>query len=194
MLTACLVVVDPSRAFASALAVLVVSCPCAFAFAVPAALTRAVAVLARRGVLVVDADALDVLARADCFVFDKTGTLTRPDIDIAAITVHRGSCDEALAIAAALEEGCTHPLAETIRSAARGLEIPCVSKRENARDGVSGIIDGTRRYLGSVAFVASRANVLRCDDADDALVLADMHGEIARIPLREKVDATRRVL
>lgn len=181
---------DPSRALSSALAVLVVSCPCAFALAAPATLTRAVAVLARRGVLVVEADALEVLARADCFVFDKTGTLTHPDIDVAAITVHRGTCNDALAIAAALEDGCTHPLAASVRSAARGLEIPCVSERENARDGVSGIIGGTRRYLGSVAFVASRANVLRRDDADDALVLADMYGEIARIPLREKVDAS----
>ncbi|HEY6941043.1 heavy metal translocating P-type ATPase, partial [Dokdonella sp.] len=70
--------VDPSRAFAATLAVLVVSCPCAFALAVPAALTRALALLARRGVLVVHVDAIEALAGATHVVFDKTGTLTEP--------------------------------------------------------------------------------------------------------------------
>src|SRR5690606_29491794 len=67
-------VVDSSRAFTAALAVLVVSCPCAFALAVPVAVTRALAVLARRGVLVVKPDAIEALAGATHVVFDKTGT------------------------------------------------------------------------------------------------------------------------
>ena len=107
--------VDPSRAFAAALSVLVVSCPCAFALAVPAALTRAVAVLARRGVLVVDADALDVLARADHFIFDKTGTLTHPAIAGDDVLVRRGEASAAIVIAAALEQGNMHPLAAAMR-------------------------------------------------------------------------------
>ena len=73
-------VVDPSRAFSAALAVLVVSCPCAFALAVPAAITRALAVLARCGVLVVKPDAIQALAEATHVMFDKTGTLTEPEL------------------------------------------------------------------------------------------------------------------
>ena len=93
---------DPARAFSAALAVLVVSCPCAFALAVPSALTRAVAVLARQGVLVTDADALEVLARTDHFVFDKTGTLTEPHLSPANVQALRGTSAEALAIASAV--------------------------------------------------------------------------------------------
>ena len=73
-------ILDPSRAFSAALAVLVVSCPCAFALAVPAAITRALAVLARCGVLVVKPDAIQALAEATHVVFDKTGTLTEPEL------------------------------------------------------------------------------------------------------------------
>ncbi|MFC4822629.1 heavy metal translocating P-type ATPase, partial [Dokdonella ginsengisoli] len=82
-------VVDPSRAFTATLAVLVVSCPCALALAVPAALTRALAVLARRGVLVVRPDAIEALATATHVVFDKTGTLTSPQLTLEHLDLLR---------------------------------------------------------------------------------------------------------
>ncbi|MEO6687517.1 MAG: heavy metal translocating P-type ATPase metal-binding domain-containing protein, partial [Dokdonella sp.] len=134
-------VLDPARAFASAVSVLVISCPCAFALAAPASLTRAVALLARNGVLVVDANALETLARVDRFVFDKTGTLTEPRIDIAGISVSRGTREEALGLAAALEQGSTHPLAQALRMAAVGVELPLASALGmTAGGGVSGRI------------------------------------------------------
>ena len=67
---------DPARAFEVALAVLVVSCPCALSLAVPAALAAAHGGLAKLGVLALRGEALDTLARADRIVFDKTGTLS----------------------------------------------------------------------------------------------------------------------
>ncbi|HET7065378.1 MAG TPA: heavy metal translocating P-type ATPase metal-binding domain-containing protein, partial [Rudaea sp.] len=67
-------IIDPSRAFEATVAVLVVSCPCAFALAVPAAITRALAVMAQGRVLVVRPDAVEKLAQATHAVFDKTGT------------------------------------------------------------------------------------------------------------------------
>ncbi|WP_440222067.1 heavy metal translocating P-type ATPase [Dokdonella sp. MW10] len=185
--------IDPSRAFAASLAVLVVSCPCAFALAVPAALTRAVAVLARRGVLVVDADALEALARVDHIVFDKTGTLTEPAIDVAAIEVLRGTRAEAIAKAAALEEGSAHPLAAALRRAA---DVDAGLRTVEARDevaaaGVEAIVDGVRHRLGRAGFAlgiveAGHADAMR-DDEGDALVLADVHGVIARFPVVERV-------
>ena len=178
--------IDPSRAFAAALAVLVVSCPCAFALAVPAALTRAVAVLARRGVLVVEPDALEALARAGHFVFDKTGTLTEPRVDVARSVVSRGTSHEALAIAAALEQGNTHPLAGALRAAAVDIELPGVTNlRHVAGAGVEGDIAGTRYRLGLRRF--SIATTEPDNDAhDSALVLADSEGEIARFVVDEE--------
>ena len=171
---------DPSRAFAAALSVLVVSCPCAFALAVPTALTRAVAVLARRGVLVVDGDALDRIARADYFVFDKTGTLTRPEIAPAESLVHRGDAADALAVAAALEQGSSHPLAFALREAAGAARLPFVANRRNVEGaGVSGRVHGRNYRLGNAAFVTG-------GDARLDLVLADEDGIVAEFAVRER--------
>ena len=172
---------DPSRAFAAALAVLVVSCPCAFALAVPTAMTRAVAVLAKRGVLVVEADALEALAAADHFVFDKTGTLTEPRLDRARSVAVRADLDEALAIAAALEQASSHPLAKAVRAAA-GDALPLAGRlRETAGAGVEGEIDGVRYRFGLAAFSTGHAD----DGEAAALVLADESGEIARFAIDE---------
>jgi Cu2+-exporting ATPase len=174
-------ILDPSRAFAAALSVLVVSCPCAFALAVPTALTRAIAVLARRGVLVVDGDALERVARADRFVFDKTGTLTRPEIAPAESLFHRGDAAGALAIAAALEQGSSHPLAVALGEAAGDTRLPLVEGlRSVAGAGVCGRIDGRAYRLGNAAFAAPGV------DARLDLVLADDDGIIAELAVRER--------
>jgi len=172
--------VSPGDAFAAAIAVLVISCPCAFALAAPSALTRAVGVLARRGVMVVDADALEALARADHVVFDKTGTLTEPAIDLAAMAVLRGTRENALACAAALEQASSHPLARALREAARGLALPPVTAPAHAPGGVQGVVRGRLLRLGRAGFAAGGAD-------DDGLVLADDDGAIARFPLVERL-------
>ncbi|GAB3035424.1 heavy metal translocating P-type ATPase [Oleiagrimonas citrea] len=172
-------VFDPSRAFDAAIAVLVISCPCAFALAVPAALTRAVAVLARRGVLVVDGDALERLAGVDTVVFDKTGTLTVPRLDRARSEAVRGELEHALHIAAALEQSSTHPLARALRSAADEAVLPTVHDRhDTAGCGVEGVIDGVRYRLG-------RADWTGESRGDERLVLRDERGTLARFALRE---------
>ncbi|HNR92643.1 MAG TPA: heavy metal translocating P-type ATPase [Dokdonella sp.] len=178
---------DPSRAFSAALAVLVVSCPCAFALAVPTALTRAVAVLARRGVLVVEADALEALATADCFVFDKTGTLTEPRLDRTRSHAMRGQLDDALRIAAALEQASQHPLARAMRAAA-GDDLPLAGNlRETPGAGVEGEIGGVCYRFGLATFSKRTTSTgAACeDDATPALVLADDAGEIARFAVDE---------
>jgi Cu2+-exporting ATPase len=103
---------EPARAFEVALAVLVVSCPCALSLAVPAALAAAHGALAKLGVLALRGEALDTLARADRIVFDKTGTLSDRHPRIVAIDTF-GDLDRAraLAIATALERDSGHPLA-----------------------------------------------------------------------------------
>jgi len=174
--------VDPARAFPAAIAVLVVSCPCAFALAVPSALTRAIAVLARRGVLVVDGDALQALAHADRFVFDKTGTLTEPQISPNDVLPRRGTSVAAFAIAAALEQGSSHPLAKALRIAAGSTPLPAVSDLQHiAGAGVSGIIDGVSYRLGHVDFACAGAQT------HDRLVLADDAGVVAEFLVHERL-------
>jgi Cu2+-exporting ATPase len=120
---------DPARAFEVALAVLVVSCPCALSLAVPAALAAAHGALAKLGVLALRGEALDTLARADRIVFDKTGTLSDRHPRIVAIDTF-GDIDRvrALAIATALERDSGHPLAAAFVEASaqeRTANLPC---------------------------------------------------------------------
>ncbi len=82
--------VDPARAFAAVLAVLVVTCPCALSLATPVALAAATTRLARLGVLVTRADAIERLARADTVIFDKTGTLTGNSTGVVDVKLFLG--------------------------------------------------------------------------------------------------------
>jgi Cu2+-exporting ATPase len=178
---------DPSRAFSATLAVLVVACPCAFALSVPAALARALAVLARRGVLVLKANAIENLARVDHFVFDKTGTLTNRKVELLSVAaLAQCSADECLAIAAQLEAGSTHPLAQALRSACGS---PIASAATNLRSvsgaGVEGDVDGRHYRLGTTAFALGKR--LRADA--DEIVLADDSGALAAFAFREHIRA-----
>lgn len=185
-------VIDIQRAFAATLAVLVVSCPCAFALAVPAALTRALAVLARHGVLVMRPDAIEQLALATHVVFDKTGTLTDPQLALTRIESMRADDgDRALALAAALARGSRHPVARAIASAAGAsstMQVDAV--RVEAGGGIEGVIDNRRLRLGRADFAlpagASDATLA------DAVVLADDAGVIATFHLSERLRADAR--
>lgn len=181
---------DPSRAFAATLAVLVVSCPCAFALAVPAALTRALGVLARRGVLVVHPDAIEHLALATHAVFDKTGTLTEARLALAGIDALRDADDgaAALACAAALARGSTHPAARAIAAAAdegRAASLIAGDVRATAGGGLEGVVEGRRLRLGHAGFALEGAAAAA--DLDDAVVLADANGAIAAFRLSERL-------
>lgn len=206
---------DPSRAFDAALAVLVVSCPCAFALAVPAVLTRAMAVLAGRGILVVNPDAIEGLATADQVIFDKTGTLTDRRLAVSLIDVQRPGLTraEALARAAALAGVSRHPVSRAIAveheaTRARAGDgdgaairlVPAVDCVDHRGEGVEGIVAGQRLRLGKPAFAlalasgtadgCARTSVNGCATAladDGAVVLADADGAQAFFHLSEVV-------
>ncbi len=134
-------------------AVLIVTCPCALSLATPAAVTSALSALMREGVLVTRGDALENSTRVTHWVFDKTGTLTegRPRL---VRTFGLGLPEqEAHAIAAALERGSQHPLAEALRQAAPPAAAPAKELRSFPGDGVSGSVGKTRYWLGAPAFV-----------------------------------------
>lgn len=168
---------DPARAFEVALAVLVVSCPCALSLAVPAALTAAHGGLAKLGVLALRGEALDTLARADRIVFDKTGTLSDREPQLVQADTFDGFArDDALAIAAALERDSGHPLAAAF--AGRGHVLSARDVHGESGCGVSGRIDGRDWRLGRAQWAAQR-------DDDDAIWLGDGRRACARFVLRE---------
>ncbi len=175
--------VDPSRALTATLAVLVVSCPCAFALAVPAALTRALSVLAARGVFVVHTDAIENLALATHAVFDKTGTLT--DAELELMDIDAADRDEALALAAALARGSRHPVAQALaRAASEFAPRNAQDVRTIAGSGIEGIVDGCHLRLGQRAFALGAHDE---NSDDDCIVLAANGKLVATFHLRERV-------
>ena len=178
---------DPARAFEVALALLVVSCPCALSLAVPAALAAANGALAKLGVLPLRADALERLARVDDVVFDKTGTLGDGAPVLVDVEAFGGMPrDEALRIAAALERDSGHPLAAAfaLRPAERRHGRPHEAGLPDsvmavAGQGVEGAIAGRFWRLGHAAFA--------CNGPDDgALWLGDGTRAFARFSVAEQ--------
>ncbi len=176
-------VFDPSRAFSAALAVLVVSCPCAFALAVPAAITRALAVLARCGVLVVRPDAIQALAEATHVVFDKTGTLTEPELALSDVQTFGGlSREAAVGLAASLGRESRHPVARAIAAACGSRAVtPARDVTSHAGLGIRGMVAQRELRLGQAAFALPD----RLHSIDDVVLLAGAAGPIAAFTLRD---------
>ncbi len=148
--------IDPSRALWVAVAVLVVTCPCALSLATPVALTAATSRLTRLGLLAIRGHSLETLARATDFVFDKTGTLTRGRMALLdTVTLGERSAEECLRLAARLEQGSEHALARALCAAAgEGTNAAVEELRHEPGGGVEGIIDGVRYRLGRPPYAA----------------------------------------
>ena len=139
-------------ALINAVAVLVIACPCALGLATPAAIMAGTGVAARHGILIKDAEALEVAHAVNAVAFDKTGTLTsgKPQI----IHLHAVDGDEAqiLRLAGALQRGSEHPLARAVleRCEADGVTVPDVQKSQALSGrGITGTLDGQQLALGN---------------------------------------------
>lgn len=143
--------VDPSRALWVTLSVLVISCPCALALATPAALTGAASALRDRGVIVNAENALEALSKATHFVFDKTGTLTYGSLSIGSVEL-LSDCDkdEVIALAAALQQHSTHPVAKAFAQEPVTRRLRDVTTLQGA--GIEAIVDGAPVRIGSESF------------------------------------------
>ena len=159
--------IDPSRALVIALAVLVVSCPCALSLATPAAIACAAGALSRRRILCVRPDALEALSRVTHVVLDKTGTLTTGDVQLLDVVPAAGADRAACtAIAAALEQGSSHPLANALLD--HGSGAYAVSQAIAVPgSGVEGVIGGTRYRFGRERWVAEIARTARAPAQPD---------------------------
>lgn len=187
--------VQPGRALEVVLAVLVVTCPCALSLATPAALTAAIGRLARNGLLVTRANAIEQLAGADYALFDKTGTLTYGRLLVRDIDIRADySVDDCMAIAAALERGSEHPIArafagnESLAAAEKLYYMPGM--------GLEGIVRtarGTGKYrIGRGDFVAALSHGHRPPDVGDNrepgtsfITMGNEKGVIARFELAD---------
>jgi Cu2+-exporting ATPase len=148
-----------ARAWPIAIAVLVVSCPCALSLATPTALAAATDYLLRQGVLITGPQTLETLHRATHVVLDKTGTLTwgRPVLqEVQALSAMRSQF--CLQIAATLEAGSAHPLARAIIAAADEAgrqDWRPIALEETPGSGLDGFVHNRRYRLGSAQFVAA---------------------------------------
>ena len=150
---------EPSWVFGliNAVSVLIIACPCALGLATPMSIMVATGLGATRGVLFRDAAAIENFRKIDTLIIDKTGTLTegRPAFD-RAIPAPGFSADEVLRLAASLDQGSEHPLAETIVRAAREQSLT-LEKPENFESGsgigVRGQVGGRQLALGNTTLM-----------------------------------------
>jgi Cu2+-exporting ATPase len=166
-----------------ALAVLVASCPCALSLAIPAALAAATSHLAKQGVLVANAGALQALAAIDTVVFDKTGTLTRPGMSLRRTTpLAELDADRCIALAAALEQGSRHPIASAFAGRAGG--VAAEELRHEAGSGIRGRIGGRRYWLGAPERAPLPHHAAPADTDDSSVILlCDETRALARFEL-----------
>ena len=147
-----------SYALVNAVAVLIIACPCALGLATPMSIMTATGRGAQAGVLIKNAEALERFAKVDTLIIDKTGTLTEGKPKLVAILPEAGHTEEeVLKLAASLERGSEHPLAEAIVTGAEEREVT-LSKADDFEavtgKGVKGIVDGKRVALGNAKLVA----------------------------------------
>jgi Cu2+-exporting ATPase len=184
---------DPERALMVAVAVLVVTCPCALSLATPAAMLAAAGNLARNGVLVRNLRGLEALSEVDVVVFDKTGTLTDEGMAIGRVDVRAGiSVAQAVQMAAALAAHSLHPVSKALLAASR---LPpyqtaswvCKSVREQVGQGLEANAAQGHRVeqlrLGSSAF----CGLGTVPDADLRVHLSDAQGWLASFEMREQL-------
>jgi P-type Cu2+ transporter len=177
----------PSHALGVAVAVLIVTCPCALSLAAPAATLASAGALARRGVLVRRLQALEACADVDTVVFDKTGTLTLPSIALVGIQTRSGTtATQALALAATLARHSLHPVSRALVAQAPAAGWAAQSVVEVAGLGVRGQLAGEGGWgarelrLGSAAFCGvpvskqGGASQVHLADADGWLATFDL--------------------
>ena len=161
-----------SHALVNGIAVLIVACPCALGLATPMSIMVGTGRGATSGVLVKNAEALELMEKIDTLVVDKTGTLTIGKPQLIEVVAADGFVeDEVLGLAAALEKGSEHPLAAAIVAGAEARAVAVASSADFASHtgkGVSGTVGGRAVALGNKALLAeSGVDTAPLDDQAD---------------------------
>jgi Cu2+-exporting ATPase len=188
---------DPGHALMVAVAVLIVTCPCALSLATPAAMLASAGAMAKTGVLVRRLEALETLAGVTTVVFDKTGTLTSDAMVLRQTTCREGLApEEALYMAQALAQHSLHPVSRALASAAvsSGATAPlawvCNTASELPGQGVQGDVSREGSHdslqhlrLGSALFCGLQASA----GLQSQVHLVDVHGWLATFELEESL-------
>jgi P-type Cu2+ transporter len=185
---------DPARALMAAVAVLVVTCPCALSLATPSAMLTSAGWLAEQGVLVRRLQAIESLADIDTVIFDKTGTLTEAQMRLSAVHTRAGISEtQALQLAFALAQHSLHPASRAIVEAQKGDSLAAVvltDVKELVGQGLEGNFAEfsmpsyrSPLRLGSANF----CNIAVSSSSGMQIVLADAAGYIARFDLDEVI-------
>jgi P-type Cu2+ transporter len=189
---------DPARALMAAVAVLIVTCPCALSLATPSAMLTSAGLLARRGVLVRRLQALEALAQIDTVIFDKTGTLTEARMGLRAVSTRDGVTGaQALQLAAALAQHSRHPVSCALVAAANlkpPAQFKLVDVQEFAGQGLQGTLLASpmsacagQLRLGSARFCNVDKDTADISQDTLQVCLADESGWLARFDLDEMV-------
>jgi len=187
-----------------AVAVLVIACPCALGLATPTAIMAGTGVAARHGVLIKDAEALEIAHSITTVAFDKTGTLTEGRPRLLAAEAVRGDRAELLRLAAAVQQGSQHPLARAVmeQAAAEDLTPPAAGDAKALPGrGVQAQVEGRTLYLGSsrlmqelgvdTATLASRGQALAREGRSISWLAAEAGGARSLLGLLAFGDAPK---
>jgi copper-transporting P-type ATPase V len=178
---------DFGKAVLSAVALLLVACPCAMGLATPVAMMVGVGRASALGILIRSGEGLERLAKVDTVVFDKTGTLTERFARVTEVMVGRGSSeDEVMALAAAVEAESDHPIASAIRSECTASAFPTGQVVEDAvilpGIGVEGTVGGQRirvvKLAGSSLPDELVGAVSRCEERGETVVVVERDGVV----------------
>lgn len=172
-------------AMSRAIAVLVISCPCALGLATPVAVMVGTGTAARNGILIKSAGALEIAGKVDTIAFDKTGTITHGLPQVTEIIPVGADEKEIIRISASLEGASSHPLAAAVTDKAKSMGIstqPALDFEVIAGMGIKGSVDGKIYFLGNlklmkqygIDYTAARADEERLSaEAKTVLVLSD---------------------
>jgi len=200
-----------SYALVSAVAVLIIACPCALGLATPMSIMTATGRGAQLGVLIKNAEALERFAKVDTLIVDKTGTLTEGKPKLVAVLPESGHDEtEILRLAATLEKGSEHPLAEAIVAGAEARNVT-LGKADDFEaitgKGVKGVVDGKPVALGNAKMLeelglngghlVGAANIRR--DEGETVMFVVLDGAVAGLvsvadPVKESTPAALRAL
>jgi P-type Cu2+ transporter len=164
----------------TAIAVLIITCPCALALAIPVVQVVAAGQLFRSSVILNSGDAIERLAEVDTVIFDKTGTLTLPDPAVDAASIDPAMLERAARLALSSH----HPLAVALARRARE-RAPYPGAVEEPGQGVSAVIDGQPARLGSASFCQTVDATTHASDA--SFIFFACGGRTVRIPIRQSL-------
>jgi Cu+-exporting ATPase len=185
-------------AFVNAIAVLVIACPCALGLATPTSIMVGTGVAAKHGILIQDAEALEITHSLRTIAFDKTGTLTEGRPEVSSLEGFDVSEEEVLRLSAGLQHGSEHPLAKAVlrRAESRKVSIPpSVGFRAIAGKGVTAEIEGTTYYLGSSRLLEEKGITPLAESelgGESVSWLASEKGVLGRLSFRDQVKDSAR--